>query len=136
MHSTNTTGRENRNHLGNLVDLPIVVASEYVDWEPDWFRVASGGEDHPASTGPRLSHAEERFLKAVVSNPGRRASAYPRLAKVGARKALQMRKRLLDLAYIREHQVNIKRRGRPPTFLEPTGRGCDASGMASETKGD
>ena len=135
MHSTNGTGAEYRTHPGSLADLPVVVASEFADWEPPWYRAVFRGEDHPAPTATGLSQAEKRYLEIVVSNPGKGSSFYPKLARISARKALQIRKRLLDLGYIKERQVSVRNRGRPSTLLEPTPRAreeLEATGEAKE----
>ena len=136
MHSSNTTGTEKRTHPGSLLGLPTIVANEFTAWEPDWFRAVSHAEaSRPTSAGSELGDVERRFLHAIVNNPGRRSSENPKLARVGARRALQIRERLLALGYIKEQRVSMTKRGRPSTLFEPTRRAHDELRPGSEAEG-
>ena len=117
---------------GPLGDLPSEIASEFVDWAPPWVKASSAQGACPASGGSPLNEIERRYLKAVISSPGQTSSAYPPLVGISARKALQIRKHLVDLGFIRQHVVNAVGRGRPSIVLEPTARAQGALGGASE----
>ena len=108
--------------------LPTIPADEFADWEM-----------HPVITvtskpsANSLSEAELRFVQAVVDSPGRKSSDYVELAGIGAQRARSIRRRLVELGYIREHRVAVSPRGRPAIVLEPlepakrVGRGDDAT---------
>ena len=98
--------------------LPTEAAVEYADWRP-------GGGGTPVtshnmkSTTPGLSEAEFEYLRAVVDYPGQPSGAYPKLAGIGTRRAQEVRKRLVELGFVREHRVNTSGRGRAAIVLEP-----------------
>jgi hypothetical protein len=109
--------------LGDLLDLPVVVATEYRNWLPGWLESEHGGSAEGArSAGSGLSQDEIRFLEIIINNPGHPSSAYPKLAKMSTKRALAIRKRLVELNYLREEKVNVKNRGRACILLEPTPR--------------
>ena len=126
MHSKDPQQEARDADLGALADLPSEVASEFIDWAPPWFRPPTTPGTGPVKAGSALSEAERRYLQAVISSPGQTSSAYPPLAGMSARKALEARKHLVDLGYIREHVVNTAGRGRPSIVLEPTDQAQEA----------
>ncbi len=98
--------------------LPTEAAVEFADWRPGGG--ASPVMSHnakPATSG--LSETEFDYLRAVVEHPGQPSSAYPGLAGIGAKRAQDVRKRLVDLGFLREHRVNTSGRGRAAILLEP-----------------
>jgi len=109
--------------LGELARLPTHVAHEFVDWRPGRCNEKSPitQEREPSST--ELSEGEMRYLRVIVNKPGEMSSAYAKMARVSARKAQEMRKRLVGLGYMREHEVNTAGSGRPSIILEPTALG-------------
>ena len=63
--------------LGDLLDLPVVVATEYQNWHPDgleWPRQTPPSSSLPS--GSELSDEEMRLLEAVVGDPGKPSSTY------------------------------------------------------------
>ena len=134
MHSDLKRGKTPTDGLGPLANLPSVIASEFADWEPEWFRAQSAKGTAPSSSGSHPSPVEMRYLQAVVSCPGQPSSVYAKLAGISARKALQVRKRLVELGCIREHVVNAAGRGRPSILLEPTAQAQKTLDGASEAE--
>ena len=109
-----------------LEDLPTVVAEEFSGWVPEWAR-EEPPEAAPGSTNTItvLEPVERRLLEAVVKQPGGPSSRYPKLAGTSHRKALKVRKRLVELGFLREEQVNTKARGRASIILTPTDRAVE-----------
>lgn len=101
-----------------LGSLPTVIADEFAHWQPHHVAQISGKAGQPSST-PRVSDAESRFLKAVVENPGQPSSQYAKLAGVGGKQAIEIRRRLVELGFLREHQIATSKRGRQAIVLEP-----------------
>lgn len=105
--------------LAGLLALPVEKAVEFQEWHP-------GRESVPAETRAQskpknsmLSEAELSYLRVVVDHPGKPSSAYPAMAGIGARRGQVIRKRLVELGYLREHSVNTGKRGRASIILEP-----------------
>lgn len=94
--------------LGDLLDLPVEVADGFRHWVPDWLQ-----------QGP-LSTDQMRLLKVVFNNPGQASSVYPKLAQMSVHKAVKIRKRLVELGYLRETSVRTKSRGRASIIVETT----------------
>ena len=111
---------EGDSDLGQLANLPTEVASEFVNWEPDWYKKESPGGPTKGSENSTLDKAEEKYLRSIIDYPQMASTEYPKIAGISTRKALKLRKQLTDLGYIREHVVNITNRGRPSIILEPT----------------
>ena len=106
--------------LGVLESLPTHAAREFVDWRPDQANEKPSGIHENRQ---ELDDAEKRYLRAVIDKPGEMSSAYSKGARISARKALEIRKRLVGLGYIREHKVNTVGKGRPSIILEPMPQG-------------
>lgn len=102
----------------DFASLPTEAAVEYADWRP-----GGGGTPVTAHSAkpatPGLSEAEFDYLRAVVDYPGQPSGAYPKLAGIGTRRAQGIRKRLVELGFVREHRVNTSGRGRAAIVLEP-----------------
>jgi len=114
--------------LGDLHDLPVVRATEFHDWAPDWFDDSNdpaAAPDNTASASNVLNSDETRFLRIVQSNPGQPSGIYPNLAHIGVRKAIKIRKRLVSLGLLRETRVNTGRRGGTSIIVEVTERGME-----------
>lgn len=110
--------------LGALLSLPVVPASEFTDWTPDRtsrssIRPRGSAVPSPSTASDRLDPAEVRFLRAVIDHPGTPSSALPKLARVSARRGLEIRDRLVSLGYLRVHHVATAGRGRTSLVLEP-----------------
>ncbi len=121
MQERNANARAN---LGDLLDLPVTAATEFANWNRDVAAPESGeAEADPgtvtATTALRPSEAEMRYLRAVVENPGKPSSVYPKLAQMGSRRALKIRGRLCELGYLREYEVSTGGRGRNAIVIEP-----------------
>ncbi len=119
MQEHNANARAN---LGDLLDLPVTAATQFASWNRDVAAPESGEAEADRGTvtaTARPSHAEMRYLRAVVENPGKPSSVYPKLAQMGSRRALKIRGRLRDLGYLREHQVATGGRGRNAIVIEP-----------------
>ena len=123
----NVSTNHDENRLGEglepLSSLRTVDAPEFANWQPDWVKeepAAAVGDSE--ETNPRFGPSELRYLQAVVDNPGKPSSHYPKLAGLSPRKALEIRKRLVEQKYLREEQVNISSRGRASIILTLTRR--------------
>jgi hypothetical protein len=121
-----STGNGPARDLRKLHDLPVTVATKYRDWRPGWLEPNPRAAPHePTSTAPGLSNEEMRFLKVVMDNPLKPSSAYPKLVRVSPRKAIEIRRRLVELGLLREIKVNTKPRGRASTLIEATQRAVE-----------
>lgn len=110
----------NRTALTSLFSLPTEVATEFLDWHPDGHEQPSTENSSTATSNDVvLSQAELQFLRAVVEQPSKPSSVYPKLARIGPRRARQIRNRLVALGLLREHIVSARARGRPSILLEP-----------------
>ena len=67
-----------------------------------------------------IKEEEICYLRVIADRPGQPSSTYAKLARIGSKKALQIRKRMVQLGYIREHEVYTAKRGRPSIILELT----------------
>lgn len=110
-------------NLGALGNLPTHIAHEFADWRPDQANDKSPPIHERKPNSSELSEAEKRYLRAVVDKPGEISSAYSKMARMSTRKALEIRKRLVALGYIGEHELNTAKNGRPSIVLEPTSQG-------------
>lgn len=122
------------NDLGQLANLPTEVATEFVNWEPDWYKKESPGGPAEDSEYSTLGKAEEKYLRAIIDFPKMASTEYPKIAGMSTRKALKLRKRLTDLGCIREHVVSTANRGRPSIILEPTPQGLQELQAVSKEK--
>lgn len=112
----------------SLDSLPTVPAPEFQNWDrrKSAPTVEAVKEQVPPTTKPvvpanqtnGLEEIDLKFLKAVKDNPGKPSSIYPKLLKIGARKAQIIRKKLVGLGYLKEHVVNANARGRSTIVLE------------------
>jgi len=102
-----------------LDSIPTIAATEYDHWTPfECVELQPVTQPQPAQSG--ISEAEYRFIKAVIDNPGQPSSAYSKLAGLGVKQAVDIRQHLVDVEYLREHQVATGQRGRQAIVLEPT----------------
>lgn len=122
-----------RTHLGDLLNVPVVPAPEFADWcrrrgrqqpsHPDRSedRDPSGHASSSTAAGASssLTEAEYRFLEVVCRHPGEPSGACARRAGIAHRRAAQIRARLRELGFVREHTVNLKSRGRPAIIIAP-----------------
>ena len=104
--------------LGELMALPTLKADEFINWQPTGRKVT----DRSSGTAPRdgeVSDAELRYIHAVVNNPGKPSSVLPKLARMSPKRAQKIRRQLVGLGYLREHEVSTGKRGRAAVVLEP-----------------
>jgi hypothetical protein len=114
---------DNADQLGDLRDLPAVFATEYLNWRPGWLQAEShktAGESTSEAT--TLNNEEMRFLKTVKDYPGRPSGTYAGLARISKRKAIAIRKRLVEMRFLRETRVNASSRGGTSIVIELTRR--------------
>jgi hypothetical protein len=107
------------NSVKALESLPTVPALEFAHWEPDHLKIVSKTKAQTQSPESRLSEAELRFLKAVVDQPGKPSSFYSKFSGMSGKRAVEIRRRLTESGYLREHRVATGRRGRMSIILEP-----------------
>jgi hypothetical protein len=106
--------------LPDLDKLPTVPAAEFERWTPDGTPVEIRVHGPVHDQSQPLDVHETRFLRTVVDQPGQRACSYAKSAQVSARRAMQIRRRLVELGLLQEHAVMSNTRGRPSIILEPT----------------
>lgn len=128
-----TRGDRSNGGLDALLALPTEPADGFANWEPGATPSAhrASAESDSTSHTAQLSDAELRYLRAVIDNPGQPSSAYPKLAGIGPRRAQEIRRRLVEQGYLREHTVNTGRRGRAAIVLEPLEPARTATGGAA-----
>ena len=108
-----------------LDSLRTVPAPEFAHWEPH------GVIEVAQPTGTALSETEIRYLKAVIANPGKPSSFYSSAAGISGRRAAEIRRRLVQDEYLREHTVATGQRGRSSIVLQPLEPAFKAAGGAS-----
>lgn len=105
-------------NIASLLALPCEPAAEFQDWRP-------GRSNDPqvafqtAGKCSDLGEPDLRFLRAVLSHPGKPSSAYAKLSGLGTHQAIKARQRLTDAGYLREHRMSTGVRGRSSVVLEP-----------------
>ncbi len=75
------------------------------------------------SYSSQITAAELRLLKAIVENPMRPSSDYPKLAKTSPNTFQKVRPILIDKRLIREYKLQTVGRGRCTIRLGPTEQG-------------
>ncbi len=105
-------------HLGDLTQLPVERTS--IAHTPPQTGASVSASSPTAQSGSEvLSEADVRYLRTVIEHPALPSSAYPKLVGMGTRRTQQIRCRLVDLGYLREHNVNTGTKGRASIVLEP-----------------
>ncbi len=95
--------------------LPTVFANEFARWSPVPLVEIS---NTPTTSVARLTEVESRFLQSVMANPGQPCSACAKAAGLSGRRAAEVRQRLVQAGYVREHSVATGKRGRTAIVLE------------------
>ena len=110
--------------LESLLALPTIPAEEFADWAREDQEVQTS----TAAPESRFfeSDRDYRFCKAVVDHPLQPSSSYPKIARISAKTAQPIRRRLVAVEYLREHTVDSGRRGRSTILLEAQQAGIDA----------
>ena len=104
--------------LEELMALETVAADEFIDWYPGKPTVT----DRPPADGldeRDVSEAELRYIQAVINNPGTPSNELAKLARMSSKRAQRVRRRLVELGYLREHSISTGKRGRAAIVLEP-----------------
>lgn len=102
--------------MAALERLPSVPATEFARWQPDDY-VELQPTVSPVT--PKLIAAELRFLKAVADQPGQASAVYSKLSGMNGKRAAEIRSRLVQDGYLRQHEVATGERGRNALILEP-----------------
>lgn len=121
MRPSRTTFDRGHINLGPLADLPTVAAEQDTGCgavQP-WNVEAKASPSSPALLELNDMGAL-RLLQAIVENPGKASSWYPKQAKISPQKAVQARKKLVALKLIRETEVQTQARGRAAIVITPT----------------
>jgi len=118
--------REANASVSALDDLPTAPALEFADWRPGHSIKISIA---PQAGPPPLSETETRYLKAIIAHKGKPSSVYAKIASISGKRAADIRKRLVNDGYLREHTVATGRRGRGAIVLEPLDRAYKAIGQ-------
>ncbi len=123
-----------------LDSLPVVPAPEFLNWQPAWMRkeiIPTEQEptapkqitasdiipaEQPSGTG--LEPDELRLLEAIAADPCQPVSFYPTKIHISKRKALRLRKSLLDKKLIQEQTMQTGR-GRPSILLAVSDKAMD-----------
>ncbi len=98
--------------IAPLNAIRTIPATEYKHWQPRHLIATT-------SSSPGLGDVELRYLRAIVDEPGKPSSTYTRKVRIGGKKAADIRKKLVEDGYLREHKVATQARGRSAIVLEP-----------------
>ncbi|TWU20721.1 hypothetical protein [Bythopirellula polymerisocia] len=113
-------------NLGPLLDLPTIEADEFANWTPDEVApVVKPTSQSKSEVIPSRDNAKLRLLQAIVDHPGMPSSKYPKLAQISPRKAVELRRLLVEQGLVRETQLQTKARGRAAIVLTPTKEGAE-----------
>ena len=108
------TEADRRDSQQPLASLPLIPDVEFQRWERN-----PVVELQPDLTASTLSPPETRLQQAVVANPGKPAGCYTRQLGMNGKVAKAARERLVQLGLLREHRVQLNRRGKASIVLEP-----------------
>src|ERR1043166_407438 len=97
-----------------LVPLPVIPDDDFRKWERH--PVVELQTDTESSA---LSAGETRLRNLVAAEPGKPAGYYTRKLGMNGKAARAARQRLVQLGLLREHKVQLNRRGKPAIVLEP-----------------
>ena len=131
------TEEEARRSAAPLLALRTERAHEFDDWRPSpTVRVTESRDpaqrgDHTDTHGRSLDEAELAFLRAVIETPGLRTSDLVKRLKMGQRRIIAIRRRLVERGYLREHEVATGGRGRPSVIVEPLEPALRAAGSGN-----
>ena len=114
--------------LSALLALPTVPAPEFADWGRASASTAGAAMPSTGQCGgsPFEDEREHRFCKAIAEHPMQPSSQYAKLARMSSKTAVRIRRRLIEIGYIREHTVDPAGRGRSTILLEVLTAGVDA----------
>ncbi len=107
-----------------LPELPVIYADEFRNWPNSKQPVFNQRqEEHD-----RLFSCKQEYLfcKAVVDNPMKASSEYPKLAGISPNKAKDVREQLIAMNFIREHSLETGAKGRSTILLEAMPAGIQA----------
>lgn len=116
--------------LEPLRGLPTEFAEEFAHWQPHHYAEI---ETSAAPAKSTLTDAAQRFLVAVVAEPGRRSSDYARLTGLSGKRAAAIRQELIKAGLLRTHAVATGARGRTAIVLEATELGRTAADKKGAT---
>ena len=109
----------------------IVAAKEF--FCPDFNTIKAGvGKD---GNYRHQNSAELRLLKAVVENPLRPSSKYPKLAGISPNSFQKLRPILIEKGFIRQRKLDSSGRGRSTILLEPLELGKKAVANSTNSGG-
>ncbi|AQQ70920.1 hypothetical protein SMSP2_01283 [Limihaloglobus sulfuriphilus] len=105
-------------------ELKVIPAKEFADW-PSSPKIALTSR---RVTIPRVFESKQEYLfcKAVVDTPMKPSSEYPKIAGISPNKARDVRKKLIDMKYIKENVLETGGRGRSTILLEALPEGIQA----------
>lgn len=107
--------------------IKTIPATEFATWQPaNAGQLITDVSGSSTPSNPVLSDVERRLLAAVVVSPGQSVSHYRSLMKLSGKRMAQVRAKLIQLGFLREHKVQVSHRGRPALILEPLERAVAA----------
>ena len=121
--------------------LPVVPASEFENWEPEWAKqevissedtkvtVSTQKLDTPPFPNLGLSRDEMLLLQAVIADPCQPVSTFPTTLQMSTKTIQRLRKSLVIKNMIQEQQMQSSGRGRPSTLLAPTQHALEMLGI-------
>ena len=110
-----------------LAALPVICDDDFRKWERH-----PVVELQPDASAPALSPSEKRLLDLVVAEPGKPAGYYTRKLSMNGKAARAARERLVQLGLLREHKLQLNRRGKPALVLEPLPAAVAGGGTPTE----
>ncbi|MBI3852690.1 MAG: hypothetical protein HY298_20745 [Verrucomicrobia bacterium] len=117
------TNAEVEQSLAPLHKLPTRFDDRFTHWQPHQVVEV---QEPPKAEVPILTENELRLLRAVVNKPGQSVSHYCRVTRLNGRRLAEIRKRLLNQGYIREHALALRPRGRASIVIEPLAPAIEA----------
>jgi len=110
-----------------LAALPVIPDDEFQKWERHPVVELQSG-----AVSPALSPGETRLLNLVVAEPGNPAGHYTRKLGMNGKAARAARERLVQLGLLREHRLQLNRRGKPAIVLLPLSGACGFNTTSTE----
>ena len=83
-----------------LAELNVELATNYENGISDPCEIKGESTKTPKSTPAGMGDNEMHFLRTVIANPGKPSSAYAKLAKMYAQKAISLRRWLVKNGYL------------------------------------
>lgn len=122
-----------------LNHLPVKPAEEYQRWQPEQLvtidktkavrnippvvpPASVAQANRTAENHQQLDNDDLSFLDAVIRRPGQKSSKYSRLAGLNGQRSIAIRRRLVELGYLRDTGAPQEAEAAPPSYCSLYGR--------------